>query len=1053
MVQRDTLSDDIRALRRCVRDLVALSALPAIWSAYDVQRIAESLADVLLGMLHLDFIYVSVKRHTPDVPLDVARTEEGVHTAEQAHLLGSALAPWLNVQGFRRSLSIRNPLGSGSLHIAVTPIGLGAEHGVLIAGSRRLEFATEAESLLLTVGANQVAILFGRFSAEEERHQHLQREAQRTIQLRQLAEASLLINAELSLDRVCQAVTDKAREIIGAHQAVLAMPVDEHGEQAFHAISLSDQAHARRSSEGQLDASGLYVLVDRLNNAVRQSHTALDENPAWSSSSKDVETSLSMRGWLAAPLTGRDGRNIGLIHLSEKDEGAFTADDEAILVQLAQMASVAIENSRLYRQAQEEIRERQRAEAQLRRSEQELADFFNNAAMGLHWVGPDGSILRVNQAELNLLGYCREEYVGRHIAEFHVDPHVSADILRRLHAGEELHNYEARLVCKDGSINHVLIDANVLWEEGQFIHARCFTRDITAQKQAEAAVQQAYAELERRVQERTALLEMMQDITRAANEATSSAEALQFAVDRICAYTGWPVGHVYLAVAAGADRWAPTSIWHLDAPERFAAFQQATQVVEFAVGEGLIGRIGALGKPEWSGEMTTNLAVHRRRAALEAGLTAGFALPILVGHEVAGVLEFYTTEMMAPHRPLLEAMTQIGTQLGRAVERERAAEQFQRQQDTLLQREKLAAMGSLLASVAHELNNPLAVIMMQADLLSEESKYAPQAEQAKAITQAAERCMRIVHNFLTLARQHPPERQAVALNTVVEGVMELLVYGLRVDNIEVEWQLADNLPRLWVDPHQLHQVMVNLVTNAHQALREVPLPRRLTLTTRYDPLQTCVILEVADTGPGIPPAIQARIFEPFFTTKPPGVGTGLGLPLCRGIIEAHAGSISVHSQPGQGSVFRIVLPVPAEASTRDGPPGTGAPPPVHKTAKTILVVDDEPGITLALAYLLRRDGHTVDTAANGQLALTKLYAHAYDLMLCDLRMPGLDGPGLYRELERHHPELCQRIIFLTGDTLSPETRAFLEKTGVPRLTKPFTAAQVRQAMQRALEAL
>jgi signal transduction histidine kinase len=166
MVERDTLSDDSRDLRRCVRDLVALSALPAVWVSYDTGRVAESLADVLLGMLQLDFVYVCVKSHTPDEPLEVARTEEGLHIAGQAARLGRALAPWLTGQGFRPPISIRHPVGSGSVRIAMIPLGLGAEHGVLVAGSRRLDFATETESLLLTMGANQAALLFGRLRAE-----------------------------------------------------------------------------------------------------------------------------------------------------------------------------------------------------------------------------------------------------------------------------------------------------------------------------------------------------------------------------------------------------------------------------------------------------------------------------------------------------------------------------------------------------------------------------------------------------------------------------------------------------------------------------------------------------------------------------------------------------------------------------------------------------------------------------------------------------------------------------------------------------------------------
>jgi C4-dicarboxylate-specific signal transduction histidine kinase len=215
------------------------------------------------------------------------------------------------------------------------------------------------------------------------------------------------------------------------------------------------------------------------------------------------------------------------------------------------------------------------------------------------------------------------------------------------------------------------------------------------------------------------------------------------------------------------------------------------------------------------------------------------------------------------------ALVQANESLRREItERQQVEEQVRQQQEALAQRDKLAAMGSLLAGVAHELNNHLAVVMMRADVLHEELHDGPLAEQVHAITQAAERCVRIVNNFLTLARQHSAARQPVQLNTVIEEALQLLAYMLQVDDIAVELHLAPDLPTLWADPHQLHQVVLNPVTNAHQALREVPTPRRLTLTTHGNPTGTFVRLEVADTGPGIPPAVQARIFEPFFTTKP-----------------------------------------------------------------------------------------------------------------------------------------------------------------------------------------
>lgn len=256
---------------------------------------------------------------------------------------------------------------------------------------------------------------------------------------------------------------------------------------------------------------------------------------------------------------------------------------------------------------------------------------------------------------------------------------------------------------------------------------------------------------------------------------------------------------------------------------------------------------GSWGKPEWNGDVSTDVTFRRQRAALEAGLKAGVAVPILIGHEVAGVLEFYAAEALEPHAALLDALTQIGTQLGRVVECERTAEQLQRQQEALMQQEKLAAMSTMLASVAHELNNPLAIILMQAGLLSEDLREGALAEPVMDIVQAAARCERLVRQFLTLARQHPPERSAVTLNTLVTETVELLAYPLRVDNVTVHLHLDDQLPLLWGDPHQLQQVLLNLLTNAQQALRAAPGTREITLTTQYDPTQHRITLVVADT--------------------------------------------------------------------------------------------------------------------------------------------------------------------------------------------------------------
>jgi two-component system NtrC family sensor kinase len=368
---------------------------------------------------------------------------------------------------------------------------------------------------------------------------------------------------------------------------------------------------------------------------------------------------------------------------------------------------------------------------------------------------------------------------------------------------------------------------------------------------------------------------------------------------------------------------------------------------------------------------------------------------------------------------------------------------LKRAEAALRQSEKLAALGSLLAGVAHELNNPLSVILGHSQLLAQ-TVQGRTAERATKITAAAERCARIVRNFLALARQHPPERQGAALGEIVGEAVELLAYQLRLSDVEVTLELAADLPVLWADPHQLHQVFVNLIANAHHALSQAPPPRRLTIAARHDPSRAAVTIEVADTGPGMPPEVRSRIFEPFFTTKPPGQGTGLGLPLCQGIVEGHGGTIAVESAPGRGTAFRIELPVTPPPEAAPAAPPAAAAQPVRQ--KSILIVDDEPDVAAILADLLAVDGHRVEIAPNGARALEKLHTEAFDAILSDLRMPELDGASFYRTLAHHGHPLVQRFIFVTGDVLGEETRQFLEETGALCVGKPFDLEQVRRAL-------
>jgi len=366
----------------------------------------------------------------------------------------------------------------------------------------------------------------------------------------------------------------------------------------------------------------------------------------------------------------------------------------------------------------------------------------------------------------------------------------------------------------------------------------------------------------------------------------------------------------------------------------------------------------------------------------------------------------------------------------------------------LLQSEKVATMGALLAGVAHELNNPLAVILGQCHLMRASTTDPKSGVRAEKIIAAAERCTRIVRNFLAMARQRAPERGDVRLNMVVQEAMELLAYELRTDDVQVALALGEQLPVLWADGHQLHQVVLNIVANAHHAMRRGGGPRRLTITTGWNAATERIDVTIADTGPGIAPEIRAKIFEPFFTTKPSGQGTGLGLSLCQGIIESHGGTIRVESEPGQGTTFFISLPVlprPAVVTTQAAP---SAPAPVG--SKTIMVVDDESEVAAILAESLQQDGYRVETVTDGAEALRRLERGGYDLVLSDTKMPVLSGTDFYRVIEQRFPALIQKFIFVTGDLLDVEKQQFFESVGVPVVSKPFNVDEVRRVVRNTL---
>ncbi|MES2958626.1 MAG: ATP-binding protein [Pseudomonadota bacterium] len=375
-------------------------------------------------------------------------------------------------------------------------------------------------------------------------------------------------------------------------------------------------------------------------------------------------------------------------------------------------------------------------------------------------------------------------------------------------------------------------------------------------------------------------------------------------------------------------------------------------------------------------------------------------------------------------------------------EKKQAAQELAQQREALHQREKLAALGSLLAGVAHELNNPLSVVVARAVLLEEQGDPAARAVAVKIRT-AAERCARIVRTFVGMARQQRPARGPVDINEVVTAALDITAYAVRTSSIEVTLDLARDVPMIQADADQLHQVLLNLIINAQHALQDRPAPRRILLRTLFDAAADRVHLTLADNGPGIPVHLRARVFEPYFTTKPTGFGTGVGLAVSLGIVEAHGGTLRVDGPPGGGAEFRVELPVGSVSATSAD---ALAPATAGAARRSILIIDDEVELRETLAQILAGAQDRVVTAGSGHEALERMATTHYDVVLMDMRMPDMDGRALYLEIERRWPRRVGQVVFVTGDTLSSGLRQFVAQSGRPVLEKPFLPSDVRRVV-------
>lgn len=558
-------------------------------------------------------------------------------------------------------------------------------------------------------------------------------------------------------------------------------------------------------------------------------------------------------------------------------------------------------------------------------------------------------------------------------------------------------------------------------------------RDIAEQRRAEVALHQA---------ERTAALAAL---GRELSGTLDPEQVAQRTVDSIAPLLRAPAAALFrLEPASGA-------LVAIGANGALAGgFPSGTIVPS---GAGAIGRAAHHRRPVTTtdalGDRALPMPLELAERIERAGLSAMCAVPLVARDVVIGVLEvadaagraFTGEEVLlaqafADHAALSLDNARLYAELAARVR------QIEASQEQLLQAGKLAAVGQLVSGVAHEINNPLAVIVGQAQLLSRRLVDPDHAQRVDRIRTSGMQAAKIVRELQTFVRPRPRELAPVDLGDVIERTLSLREDALRVAGIALVREIAPAVRLVHGDASQLQQVLLNLVLNAEQALAGQPDAR---IAVRLHSHDGRVRVAVADTGPGIPSDVLPRIFEPFFSTKAVGQGTGLGLSICYSIVQSHGGRLIADSRLGAGATFIVDLPAyDGEAAAR----AAAVPAAAAINRGHVLVIEDEEEVAGVLGDLLKELGvaSTVVTDAEAAWRALSQHGRAFDAITLDLRMPGTSGRALYERLERGAPAVAARVVFITGDTADADTEKFLSRSGRPVLTKPLALEPLAQAL-------
>jgi signal transduction histidine kinase len=785
-----------------------------------------------------------------------------------------------------------------------------------------------------------------------------------------------------------------------------------------------------------------------------------DDTIQWTASAMGVRASINV------PIV-KEGKPVAMAAMLDADPRCWTRDEIELCEELAERAATSIARAR----AEAALQERDRNQAFLI----EWSDAVRGVsapesimATTLEWLGRHLGVTRATYSEsdktgrvFSILGEWRDgvmsivdtsfslddvgetverEWVAGTIVRYDdviTDPRIAYETaVVESYAAAEILAFVSVPLIENGQVRSALSVQHCLprhWRDDEIQ----LLRDVAERTWVSLERARAQAALEERERNQAFLLAWSDKVRRETSPHAIMATTLEWlgehlGVSRVTYAESDPEGRVFTVV----------NEWH--------------KGVGSNLGNSItMGSISASVDREWvCGELVSYDDVTTDPRAEEAArlryaltqIRAFISVPLVKDGMMRSILSVQDKNPRRWRNDELQLMRDIAERAWVTLERVHAETALARSREALYQNEKLSALGSLLAGVSHELNNPLSIVVAQSIMLERQALGGELAERAQKIRTAADRCSRIVQTFLAMARQKQPEREAVDLNAVAMAAYGLAEYGLRSDGIATKLELAPSLPNISADADQLHQVIINLLVNAQQALTAGAGPlRKLTLRTALGSLPHTVILEVADNGPGVPEEARRRIFEPFYTTKPEGHGTGVGLSFSQGLAEAHGGRLEL-LPVSQGACFRLTLPIDPDqalAKPQTAPDVTAMPP-----TRRALVVDDEGEIAEVLADFLSVEGFACEIAIGGAEAQAKLIEGSYDLIVSDLRMPGIDGPQLHAWLAATRPDLANRMAFTTGDTLGASAARFLEKVKRPVLEKPFMPEDVCRFLQQ-----